>query len=155
MSFCFLFFVFFLNSPVKQKRSVSLSHILGNKNHRFIASSSLLELDSDQKNWRSREMENDIHAGISSIRHVSVSDFQLRWPHHTSIRISFALRSPASASSVGCNGGVRWSAPVGWIGVGDFLLTPNSNCSKMLTFDTIFYSRSPSVIKEANLRKLF
>ena len=50
--FCF-FFSFFLNSPVKQKRSVSLSHILGNKNHRFIASSSLLELDSDQKNWRS------------------------------------------------------------------------------------------------------
>ena len=57
------------------KHSVSLSQILGNKNHRFIASSSLLELDSDQKNWRNREVENDIHTGIGSIQHVSVLDF--------------------------------------------------------------------------------
>ena len=57
------------------KHSVSLSQILGNKNHRFIASSSLLELDLDQKNWRSREVENDIHTGIGSIQHVSVLDF--------------------------------------------------------------------------------
>ena len=72
---CFILFFYFLNSPIKLKRFVSLSHILGNKNHRFIASSSLLELDSDQKNWRSREVENDIHACIGSVWHVLVLDF--------------------------------------------------------------------------------
>ena len=72
---CFILFFYFLNSPIKLKRFVSLSHILGNKNQRFIASSSLLELDSDQKNWRSREVENDIHACIGSVWHVLVLDF--------------------------------------------------------------------------------
>ena len=43
-------FIYFFKSPIKLKHSISLSHVLGNKNHRFIASSSLLELDSDQKN---------------------------------------------------------------------------------------------------------
>ena len=33
-------FFFFLNRPVKLKHSISLSHILGNRNHRFIALSS-------------------------------------------------------------------------------------------------------------------
>ena len=82
--------------------------------------------NSDQKNWRSREVENDIliHIGIRSVWHVSVLDFQLRWSHRTGIGIPFALRSPASASSVGCNSGAGRSAPVGWIGAGDFLLTP-------------------------------
>ena len=72
---CFILFFYFLNSPIKLKRFVSLSHILGNKNHRFIASSSLLELDSNQKNWRCREVENDIHACIGSVWHVLVLDF--------------------------------------------------------------------------------
>ena len=46
----FILFYLFFKYPIKLKRSVSLSHILGNKNHRYIASSSLLELDSNQKN---------------------------------------------------------------------------------------------------------
>ena len=54
----------------------------------------------------------------------SVSDFQLRWLHHTGIKTPFALRLSALALSVGCNGGAGWLAPVGWIGAGDFLLTP-------------------------------
>ena len=33
---CFILFFYFLNSPIKLKRFVSLSHILGNRNHRFI-----------------------------------------------------------------------------------------------------------------------
>ena len=77
---------------------------------------------------RSEELEKprSVHIGIRSVRHVSVSDFQLRWWHCTGIGIPFALRSPASASasSVGCNSGAGRSAPVGWIGAGDFLLTP-------------------------------
>ncbi|KAF3964686.1 hypothetical protein CMV_011062 [Castanea mollissima] len=49
--------------------------------------------------------------------------------HRTGVGTCFALRTPASAHSVGASVGTVSSAPVGWVGSGIHLLTPNYLCA--------------------------
>lgn len=88
------------------------------------------------------------YTGICSVQHISVSNLQLRWLHRTDIKTPFALRSPALASSVGCNGGVGRSRPVGWINAGDFLLTPVGEKSLHFSCKSFWEKRSFTIIEQ-------
>ena len=54
----------------------------------------------------------------------SVNDSLNWWPHCTDIGTSFALQTPTSAQSVDAGVRPESSAPIGWVDLGNVLLTP-------------------------------
>ena len=57
--------------------------------------------------------------------HSSVLNFLIRWFHRTGIRMEGEVWTPTSTHSVDTTVWIVLSAPVGWVGSGEVLHTPN------------------------------
>lgn len=74
------------------------------------------------------QTRRETNTGIGSVQCRLVSDSLIQWLHCTGIEMGFTLQMPALAHLVGASVGTVSLKPVGWVGFGIDLLTPNTEC---------------------------
>ena len=86
------------------------------------------------------------YTSINSVRLRSISNFSIRWLHRTGIKTGFAYRTPASTHLVGASVETVLSAPVGWVGLSNVLLTPNDECQKAFELNKEYLFHPPILV---------